>query len=738
MFHFRNLVYVLLFIGCFYTSYAQRVYQDKPFLQEYSNKYYLPSPAPNPLRVGADRNGVIKILTSTGLVRPHNGQFLYPGELVTDGHYRFIKDKKLNGLNIHDGQFVLLSDKAVLSDAWAGSLYKEHGLSGAQQFAGGNGLEFLIAEAGKLVLVDQDTKRWEGELNNDTVLKIRYQPSARQYWILGASGLYSLTPATGKLTKMLDGNNFTDFDVVNASRVIIGTSEGYLDWNPASKATQRHTRLPVTNITAVKAIGNKVWFGTDNGAFAISSKGGGGIDYYYGERWLPGNEVVDIAPGSDNSVLILTKAGLAQLVFTSMTLYDKAKFYDRQVRTRHIRNGFNATLTGMQKGSLGTGYLRDSDNDGLWTSMYLAGEIFRYKVTKDPEALQNCRESLDAMERLYTINSIPGFPARSFERRGYINQLSDPERWQHSPNPEWDWKATTSSDEAIGHIFAFGVMAELMTDVVLKKRAVALIDTLMGHILDNDLYLIDYDGKPTLWGKWHPDYVNNFPTNVGDRKLNSSNIVAMLQTAYHFTKKEKYKKKAFELMQKHGYLENMMRPMKHIGQAPEGSDEYSKMLSEGWNHSDDEMYFVGYWGLYRYAFNDTLKAQYKKSILDHWEAERPEKDGAWNIFTALTGTPNFDLDEAVWYLREYPLDQIDWSIMNSHRKDIEKLAPNFRNQTTKEVLPPDERPIQKHNGNTFLLDRPGSNGASENSAGDSWLLPYWMGRYLGVISAPVR
>ena len=55
--------------------------------------------------------------------------------------------------------------------------------------------------------------------------------------------------------------------------------------------------------------------------------------------------------------------------------------------------------------------MEDSDNDGLWTSMYLAGEAFRYAVTKSDTALQNVRESLDAMERLYTINDIPGFPS---------------------------------------------------------------------------------------------------------------------------------------------------------------------------------------------------------------------------------------------------------------------------------------------------------------------------------------
>ena len=211
----------------------------------------------------------------------------------------------------------------------------------------------------------------------------------------------------------------------------------------------------------------------------------------------------------------------------------------------------------------------------------------------------------------------------------------------------------------------------------------------------------------------------------------------MLQTAYHFTGKEKYKDKAFELMNEHGYLDNLMRPMAEIGPAPEDADDWSRMLSGSWNHSDDEMYFVGYWGLYHYAFNDSLKAMYKEAIIDHWEAERPEKEGAWNIMTALIGTPEFDLEEAAWWLREYPLDLIDWVIMNSHRKDIEFLEPNFRKQTITEVLPPDERPIHRHNGNMFSLDRTGGNGVSEHSAGDIWLLPYWMGRYLGVISEPV-
>ncbi len=728
----------LFFVFClsFHVVLAQTkkpVYQDKPYWQDFSIKYYGKEVFK---KVLSDRNGNIKVFAEKGIMVPHDGQFLYPGTLVLDKTYRSLKGKNISALGAYKNQFVLLDDKAIISNAWAGSLYSKHSLPKASIFEGGQDFEFLISDREHLNLIKNSQTLWKGDLSDDEVLDIKFQPSNNTFWVLSKKSLSTFSLNTNSLNIILSGSDFTAFDIA-ANGLVIGTNNGYFEYNISTKKQGlMQQKLPWTEITAVKVIGDKVWFGTQNGAFA--KRADGKFDYYNGERWLPSNKVIDISAGPENSVLILTDAGLGQICFKKMTLAEKAELFDKQVRSRHIRNGFNASLEQMEKGNVSTGYLADSDNDGLWTSMYLGGEIFRYATTKSLEALQNCRESLDAMERLYTVNGIPGFPSRSFERSGFIEKLADPERWQHASDPEWDWKSTTSSDEVIGHIFAFGAMAELIPDPDLKRRSIVLIDTLMSHIVNNNLYLIDFDGKPTLWGKWNPAYVNAFPTNIGDRKLNSSNIVGMLQTAYHFTKKTKYKEKAMELMYKHGYLENLMRPMREIGLAPEDADDKSKLLSDAWNHSDDEMYFVGYWGLYRYAFDENLRAKYKKAIIDHWEAERPEKEGAWNIFTALTGTPNFDLNEAIWYLKEHPVDLIDWDISNSHRKDIEKLELNFRSQTLKEVLPPDERPIQRHNSNMFNSDRKGRNGFSEHSAGDIWLLPYWMGRYLGIISAPQK
>ncbi len=741
----KSLYFFFLSLGlagiyaCSKNSAKQPVYEDKPFTQDLSVKYYSDTISNHLLQAFSDRNGAIKVFSKEGMLHPYDGKFLYPGSLDPDKSYRFLTDKKIAATGLYDQQIVYLSDSVVFSNAWAGKLLSRHGLPGAAIFCGGKDFEFLVSDGKSLQLIKDSKTLWARDLSGDEAIAIIYQQQANQFWILGKKSLSTFSAAGNQLTKVFDGSDFTAFDLADQGKnLIIGTTDGYITFDVAAKKQTGaiNKKLPSAHITAVKEINGKVWFGSNDGAFALRADGK--FDYYYGERWLPGNKVIHISEGPENSVLVLTTAGLGQIVFKKMTLEEKAMFFEQQVRLRHIRNGFNATLSGMEHGKLSTGSMEDSDNDGLWTSMYLGGEIFRYAVTKDSAALQNCRESLDAMERLYSINPVPGFPARSFERAGHISELHDAERWQHSPEKEWDWKSTTSSDEVIGHIFAFGAMAELIDEPSMQTRAIALIDTVMSHIVKNNMYLIDYDGKPTMWGKWNPEYVNAFPENVGDRKLNSSNIIAMLQTAYHFTKKEKYKEKAFELMTKYGYLENMMRPMSVIGKAPEDADEHAKHMSDGWNHSDDEMYFVGYWGLYRYAFNDTLKAKYKESIIDHWKAERPEKEGAWNIFTALTGADEFDLNEAVWYLQEHPLDLIDWTIKNSHRKDIDLITPDFRKQTTKEVLPPDERPVQRHNANMFNLDRTGGNGRSEHSAGDIWLLPYWMGRYLGVISTPQK
>ena len=706
------------------------VHSDKPFIQDYSVKYMVADENVNLYRVVSDRNGYIEILSSVGLLRPANGQFLFPGRLVNDFHYRPTSDREISGIGIYRDQLVYIDDKAVFSNAWAGKLCSKHTLNQAKDLAGGDDFTFLVTDGKKLVLLRNSQTLWEADFPEE-VRRIKFDEENNQFWILGKEIISVFSPVKMEIEKVISKDSLTCIEIFSG-KLIAGTTDGYFELDTRTRKPSGDVRkkLPCTKITSVSDIEGSLWFGSASGAFRLREDGK--FDYYASQRWLPSDDVIDISRGPENSVLVLTGKGLAKICFINMTLHDKAMFFEKQVRERHIRYGFNATLAGLTNGDISTGNLEDSDNDGLWTSMYLAGQAFRYAVTREKEALQNIRESLDALERLYTVNPVPGFPARAIERHGY---KSEDKPWRRADDPEWDWKSTTSSDEAIGHVFAYGVIAGLIDVPELREKAVMLIDTLMSHIVKNNYYLVDWNGEPTLWGKWNPEYVNARPVMVGDRRLNSSNIIGMLQTAYHFTGKGKYREAAFYLMNEHGYLDNLTRPMSEIGQAPDDSDPWSRMLSDAWNHSDDEMYFCGYWGLYRYAFNDTLKVKYRTAIVDHWNAERPEKEALWNIMTAVVNPEDFALQDAIWYLQEYPLDLIGWSLKNSTRKDIEVIETNFHGQTIREVLPPDELPVTRHNANRFKLDDNGG-GRSEYSAGDIWLLPYWMGRYLKVIGEP--
>ncbi|MFZ4261562.1 hypothetical protein ACFRAE_05940 [Sphingobacterium sp. HJSM2_6] len=721
-----KIIILFCFICCF-SAQGQQIYKDKPFIQDFAIKYAADEKL---MDMAIDRNGKIQLLSESGLQQLSHAELLWPGEVLPDQVYRFMKDKNIVAIAQLDQQFVYLDKEVIFSNAWAGRLYTPHGLEEAKGFTCYPEFEFLIYADQALKYIKDSKSMWQITLANESIVQVLKARDPGKFYVLTTNNLYEGALNQRKLKKLFASSNMKSVAELTNEIVIAHEHLGLMFMNEKNQIVKVIDKLPSLNFTCLATINQALWVGTSEGAFKITADEK--INYYASKRWLPSDKVVAIQQGIGTEVLVLTDKGLSKIRFEEYSLAKKAAFFEQQVRDRHIRLGFNANLVGMEDGNIRTGYLADSDNDGLWTSMYLASQAFRYAVTKSDEALQNMQESLDAMERLFSINPLQGFPSRSFERTGHIAELGDPERWQKAPAKDFDWKATTSSDEAIGHIFAYGVIAEVVEVPEVKKQAIKLIDSIMTHIVDHDLYLIDYDGKPTLWGKWNPEYVNSFSKNIGDRKLNSSNIIAMLQTAYQFTKKEKFKVKALELMEKHGYLDNLMTPMEQIGKATSDSDDLSQLLSMYWNHSDDEMYFLGYWGLYRYALTPELQTKFKASIIDHWEMEKPEKDALWNIITAITRTEEYGLEDGIWFLQEYPMDLIQWTIKNSHRKDIKLLSQNFRRQTTGQVLPPDELKIARHNGNRFVLDG-GHDGTSENAAGDIWLLPYWMGRYLHII-----
>lgn len=728
----------LTLVCCFVVSLALNAqqYMDKPYIQDFAEKYEMEEVVGDASlwQVRSDRNKAIKLVSSNGLLNA------YSNALSPDLQYRPLSDMKIKALEAYDGQFIYLTDKSILSNAWGGKFEVEHDLNEPTLFAMGPDFMALVASADEVKLFQNGKRIWNKHYNGVNPKTILFDQKSNAFLVQGTNAVYRISIADPELSKLYEGSNLTSMTLYK-DNLVVGTGNGVVQLSgELFGRSEMNQKLPWTEIKVVKTINDELWFGSTKGAFKLRSDGK--YDYYASKRWLMDDNVVDIAVGPDNTVLVLTKEGLSQINFVEMTLSEKADYFQEIQRLRHIRYGLTANLSLKTSGDLSTGYYHDTDNDGLWTSMYLAGELFRYAVTKEEDAKRNAYEAFEAMERLTDITPMHGFPARSYERDGYevglhANGFSEEwyekhveehgRVWQLADDKKWRWKSTTSSDESCGHFFAFALFAELAPDQEWKDRAIHQIKIQMDHIMDNNWYLVDWNGEPTAWGRWNPKYVNSFPINVGDRRLNSTLILSFLQTAFHFTKDEKYRKAAHKLMKRHGYDENANRPATVIGYV-EGED-----LSDKWNHSDDEMYFLTIPGFVNYSFTEEQKAKHFEAVKSHWEIERSEKNPLWNYLFALTGGNPIDSDASAWWLREFPMDLIDWKIDNSHRKDLIKIAPNFRSQTYTEVLPGDERVLHKHNG-AYRNDG-GSNGNREY-APYIYLLPYWAGRYVEAISAP--
>lgn len=728
---------IIFLLGVFVTISisAQKKHIDKPFTQDYADKFELTgnTVGTDLIHVSSSRDAMISIVSSKGLLQP------WGKKIVRDIHYRPFDHMKVISTIRYKDQIVYLTEKAVLSNDFAGKFYIDHAIKNPIHFSIGNDFKTLVAGNGQLSLFQNDKKLWSKSVGGMQPLAIIFDKGNNRFLILTKQEVYLLDDKN-KFSKIYGGKNLTAIDVFK-NKIILGTSNGFLALDGKSfKAGSLDQKLPWTAITAVKNINNELWFGSTKGAFKL--RGDGKYDYYASKRWLVDNEVVDLAKGPNNSILVLTKTGLSKINFVEMTLAEKADYFQKIQRSRHIRHGYTSNLSLTIPGDISSGVYHDTDNDGLWTSMYLAGELFRYAVTKSEDAKLNAYDAFTAMERLEEISGVKGFPARAIEREGVeldegSNGFSEEQMiawqkengktWQFDKTGRWKWKVSTSSDETCGHFFVYALFAELAPDKIWRDKAIRQIKLQMDHIIEHDWHLVTWNGKPTRWGNWSPEYVNSFPINVGDRRLNSTLILAFLQTAYHFTGDEIYKKKAYELIDKYGYDDNANRPasvIQHVLGEP---------LSDRWNHSDDQMYFLTIPAFVNYSFTKEQKEKHFAATRSHWEIERSEKNPVWNFLYALTGGTDYDLEDSVWWLQKFPLDLVSWTIDNSQRKDLEKLAPNFRNQTYTEVLPPSEQPVHFHNG----AYRNNSNGAGRGEeAPYIWLLPYWAGRYAQAISLP--
>ena len=703
-----------------FSLYSSGQVKDEPFRQALSVKYEMAPElkAAKLLKLEVDYNNNVYILTNQGLYRD-----FYGSKISKDLLYRKLSDMTPVDITTQEGSgylYYLYPDR-FLTNAHAGKIFSNLPTNIFHTIRVNESGQVLLAGDKSIALYNKSEKLYDLSIQDGNLLK--WYVHGDQFYSLSKNAIKTLIKKEWKT--IFNGEKMTSM-AISGNSLCVGTEEGYLvaDASTGIVVQPLKSALPVSNITNLLLSDNMLWCSTPDGAFREESNH---YRYFEGPRWLENNHIIDIKQDSGGNIYLLTSSGLNKIEFASTTLASKAAKIQDDIRKYHMRYGFVCEISYGKPGDLTTARATDNDNDGLWTTLYLGSQAFRYATTGEEIAKRYTWESFEAFERLLTVNPLKGFPSRTFERKGIIK---DTIVWRPSQNPEWDWKGTTSTDEYIGYLFVATVMDQFIAKTDAEKKRVAdFIDAIMTHIIDNNYYFIDVDGKPTRWGRWNPEYVNAYAKYVDDRKLNSAHLIAGLELAYSLTGKEKYKTEAYKMMNQHGYLDNIMIPMKTMQQTTEFLNK-GDVMGDSWNHSDDEMSFLTYWVLHKYAFDEGLKEKFAWVARDHWEIEKPERDALWNVLTyGISG--DIDLESTIWFLREYAVDLDRYSVKNSHRKDLVLLPENFRQQKTKELLTSGERPMIRHNTNPFDLDC--NDGETSRLAGDEYLLPYWMARYLKVI-----
>ena len=420
----------------------------------------------------------------------------------------------------------------------------------------------------------------------------------------------------------------------------------------------RHDGLPWNDFTSLAAAPDgSIWAGTTRGLVRLIP--GSAPDdpprwqYRQGRRWLPHDHVLEVQVDRDGTVRVETPAGPGAIHMRPMTLRRKAERFHEAIDRFHRRTpyGYVLGVALEQPGDTSAFRQSDSDNDGLWTSMYGAAECLRWAVTGEPEARENARKAFEALRFLQLVTqggtppAEPGFVARTIlpadgpdpnagrvesdrrfrEERDGLWKVIDP-RWPTSADGQWYWKSDTSSDELDGHFFFYGLYHDLVADsdaerTEVRETVLAIVD----HLIDHGGSLVDHDGQRTRWAVFGPDQLNDDQDWWEERGLNSLSYLTYLRIAEHMAneadRKARYRDKARSLIEDHAYLANLRNPKVQSGPGTG-------------NQSDDEMAFMNYYHLLKYERDEAVRSVAAHSLRQYWKVLEPERNPLFDFIHA--------------------------------------------------------------------------------------------------------
>ena len=686
---------------------------DTTFIQEYHRPYPMGSPAANDVRtILVDDNRKVWAGTRAGLFVLDRRTARWSAALDPENQGTVFD------LNAdHQGNIWIA--------AWNG-LYKKNAGNKIEKITGIPGPVSVVNETGTGILAMGPAGIWQLRKNKWTPIEIPFSREDRCLIRYGKNG-YCLGTGRGVYLNTSDGirhlwkpgelisDNIFGMDFRNDQEIWIGGLGGITIYDPDS-GKKLEEIIPAQGLTNIwvrciqRAPGGTMRIGTDLGILRIK---GDHRSLRHSRRWLLNDHVRDTAFDKDGNDWIATAGGVSAIMKKPMTLVQKADYYESLLLRRHVRPpGLVEKCRLRTPGDTITWEPMDDDNDGQYTSMYLAMESYRYAVTGDPEAKKNAINAFHALKFLQTVTGTAGFVARSvipviWKRMADLNetisnrQFADrmvhnprekkvEKHWRPSKDGKWLWKGDTSSDESTGHMYGYTLFYELIArkDPTLKKELSDHIQKIMDYIINNGYILKDIDGTHTKWGVWAPRYLNDDLDWATEQGINSLEILSYLKLAWHVSGSKKYQQEYEKLLNKYHYRDNVLQ---------------AKSVMPAWRtFIDDELVALAYPALMMYEKNPDLRAIYSQSM-ENWYQACKDDDSPFYYYTidAFLGK-EYKPGRSVFFLRDNPLDLIRWRVDNSQREDLHLThSPILEDRETSRLVPPDERGIMRWDKNPW-------------------------------------
>jgi len=405
---------------------------------------------------------------------------------------------------------------------------------------------------------------------------------------------------------------------------------------------------------------------------------------------------------------------------------------------------------------------RSGENDGLFSALVLAAEAYRFAVTHDPAARTALATLLEGERQRMAITGVPGLFTRQLIPPGVpgIECPTDPAMYVPSPDKRgnkwvriagdgcaqvadttgtftstahcglqqfagWCFLDNVSQDEYVGHMFALGAIARIVDDAELRGIAIDMLKQIGAHHAAHDMQFVDWDGRPTQWGKLFPGAEGDTP---GYLAVLGASVIGNAATGDP-TYEDLFRSKAATFAT---YLDQI-----DIWQGPDGCESNwndLSMLLASFHHllwaRDD----IAVW---RDAFvrEVTSPPVTRGPLVQHnawydimWAAQKPLGPGT-------DGPAYAAVEDAVCQLREFPRSN------HAVAHDTSVLAPEACTDRFMSSLAAVAFPIADRCAATYAWwGNPYVRGTCIADATlvqqpSGYLLPYWMARYYGFINA---